>query len=494
MTHSQDARRFLMVCHWNPNGISTIPEYLLSWKRASQFDISILNLWTRKQKGPLVIPSSVDIDEFDGLILHPTVSYFPKNLFNLDMRLRKPFKKFHGIKVLVKQDEHVQSCRWAEFIHAKQFDILVTCLPPSEVKKVYPDRAMDNVEVVHALTGYVPPHFRNISTPSYSERPIDIGYRGSIQPLSTGRLGFEKRNIGTALAKMLDGTDLAIDVSNRWEDRLMGRHWIDFLASARVVPGTQSGACLFDFDGSVEEWCRKFTKHNAHLDPLGEVFYRTAHDEFLHRFEGNVDYAVIAPRHFEAAATRSIQLLYEGQYSGVLEPYRHFLPLKRDLSNLDELLDIARDKRQAKAITDAAFEEVILSDNYTYDHFVGSVDDAISRKMAEKRSSTPCISRKHSKKETDCGVPMLAPCDPVLEPQIPTAAEQLRSVESIGADCTASVFFRVAFGRAIKEYIAAKMREFLWRARTKKPSSVRKTTWRSLPGPIARFIRFFLQR
>src|SRR3546814_16264023 len=91
-----------------------------------------------------------------------------------------------------------------------------------------------------------------------------------------------------------------------WSSDVCSSDLIDFLASARVVPGTQSGSCLFDFDGSVEQWCRKYTERNAHLDPLGEAFYRIAHDEFLYRFEGNVDYAGISPRHSEAAATRSV--------------------------------------------------------------------------------------------------------------------------------------------------------------------------------------------
>src|SRR3546814_13117510 len=107
MTRFRDPRRFLLVGYWNPTGISTIPEYIASWKRASRFRISVLNLWGRQQWGPLVIPSSVDIDDFDGVILHPTVSYFPKNLFNLDAQLRQPSEKFRGIKVMVKQDEHV---------------------------------------------------------------------------------------------------------------------------------------------------------------------------------------------------------------------------------------------------------------------------------------------------------------------------------------------------------------------------------------------------
>src|SRR3546814_1972755 len=80
-----------------------------------------------------------------------------------------------------------------------------------------------------------------------------------------------------------------------------------------------------------------------------------------------------------------------------MEPYRHFLPLKRDISNLEELLDMARDEKRAKAITDAAFEEIILNDNYGYDRFVKSVDDAISRKLVEKGRSGPPPSSEPNK-------------------------------------------------------------------------------------------------
>src|SRR3546814_15676968 len=120
---------------------------------------------------------------------------------------------------MVKQDDRVHSRKWAGFVSAKQFYVLVTCLPPSEVSKVYPDSAMDGVEIVHALTGYVPPHFRDLRTPPHSERSVDIGYRGSIQPLSTGRLGFDKRNIEAALENALQGSGLTIDVSSRMGNR-----------------------------------------------------------------------------------------------------------------------------------------------------------------------------------------------------------------------------------------------------------------------------------
>ena len=406
--------RFLMVCCWSPAGVSTVPDYISAWKSASRFTISVLNLWPLRP-GPLAIPASVALNDFDGIILHSTVSYFPINLFNLDTNLDLPFEQFDGIKIIVKQDEHVWSVKWAEFIAAKRFDVLVTSVPEAEIAKVYPKEIVGDIEIVPALTGYVPPHFHNLPTVPFSRRPVDVGYRGSIQPLSTGQLGFEKHHIGTAVRNALVERNLAIDVSCRWEDRLTGRHWIEFLSSSRIVLGTESGTRLFDFDGTVERCCREYTERNACLDPLTEEFYRIAHDEFLHRFEGNVNYAQISPRHFEAAATRSVQLLYEGQYSDVLQPYRHFLPLKRDLSNLNELIERSKDERWAQELTEATFEEIVLNYEFSYERFVERVDDAIDRRR-EKRHGTVASPAAHRNEDTS--VLMLMAHDPVLDPRI----------------------------------------------------------------------------
>src|SRR5690242_2464054 len=89
----RDVPVLLMVSFWDPCGISTIPEYIVAWQTASRFNIAVLNLFPHSG-GALAIPASVDLDEFDGIILHPTVSYFPANLFNLDSRLKKKFEVY----------------------------------------------------------------------------------------------------------------------------------------------------------------------------------------------------------------------------------------------------------------------------------------------------------------------------------------------------------------------------------------------------------------
>ena len=117
---------------------------------------------------------------------------------------------------------------------------------------------------------------------------------------------------------------------------------------------------------------------------MSEEFYREAYDTYLKDFEENVLYAQISPRHFEAAATRTLQILYEGEYSGILQPHRHFVPLRRDLADLDHAVEIMRDERQRGQITDAAFEEVIGNPIYRYDAFVFQVDEAIETALRQK--------------------------------------------------------------------------------------------------------------
>ncbi|MBT8506740.1 hypothetical protein B1F79_04690 [Coxiella-like endosymbiont of Rhipicephalus sanguineus] len=59
--------------------------------------------------------------------------------------------------------------------------------------------------------------------------------------------------------------------------------------------------------------------------------------ELLESIGEKIDYNQISPRHFEAVATKTLQILYEGEYSNILKPWVHYVPLKKDYSNFDEV-------------------------------------------------------------------------------------------------------------------------------------------------------------
>jgi hypothetical protein len=87
----------------------------------------------------------------------------------------------------------------------------------------------------------------------------------------------------------------------------------------------------------------------------------------------------ISPKIFEAIACRTALVLFEGRYSGVLEPGKHFLPLKKDFSNVDEVLAKLHDDTFLEALTERAYQDIIGSGRYTYQAFIGLVDAALER-------------------------------------------------------------------------------------------------------------------
>lgn len=82
---------------------------------------------------------------------------------------------------------------------------------------------------------------------------------------------------------------------------------------------------------------------------------------------------MIGPRHFESALTRTCQLLVEGDYQGVLEPGVDYIEIKRDFSNVSDVLKQVSDAGYCKRIADQCYEHVVGSGKYTYRGFVKSV-------------------------------------------------------------------------------------------------------------------------
>ena len=76
-------------------------------------------------------------------------------------------------------------------------------------------------------------------------------------------------------------------------------------------------------------------------------------------------------------ALRTGLILFEGRYSGVVDPWEHYIPLKKDFSNVDEVLKLAQDDDFLEAMTERAYRHVVGSGRHSYDHFVRGVDRVI---------------------------------------------------------------------------------------------------------------------
>ena len=84
------------------------------------------------------------------------------------------------------------------------------------------------------------------------------------------------------------------------------------MAGCRCVLGVESGVSCFDLEDEVlDEYAElSKTRERVSVDDLTT----------LPRWEDVVFYRTISPRHFEAAAVRVCQILFEGRYSEAMEP------------------------------------------------------------------------------------------------------------------------------------------------------------------------------
>lgn len=354
----------LLLCD-DPRAIAaTVGDHIRAFSQYSRH-----RWWTLSMLGDL--PTAIDLDRFDAAVVHYTL--VASSEFYLSSAARQRLSQFKGLKLIFIQDEYRFVDRSTAAMREIGVDVLFTCAPPEVMAKVYPPEKLPGVVVTNVLTGYVPFRLLGRSVPKVSERPIDIGYRGRNVPAWLGELGQEKIRIGVRMLEEAPAHDLKIDISFREEDRLYGDDWINFVSSCKAMLGVESGASLVDFTGEIQ---RKVEKHVA-LHPAAT--FEELRDLYFSAEEGNISFAQISPRCFESAALRTLMILYEGAYSNILLPWRHYVPLKKDHSNILDVVAALRDPERMEEITSRAYDEIANNPAYSFEQAVRDVDAVIDR-------------------------------------------------------------------------------------------------------------------
>ena len=254
-------------------------------------------------------------------------------------------KDTSAYKIAFFQDECTRCRRRFEFLNEHEIDCVYTCLEPSEFAKVY-GRYTNVPRLESNIPGYVSEDLieaaHRFAVPDHV-RTVDVGYRGRPLPPYLGHGAMEKHEIGARFAELASDSGLRLDIFGAETDRLYGDDWYRFLASCRCMLGVESGVSAFDLEDEV------FTEYTE----LERRQDRVALEDLtsLPRWEDKVYYRTISPRHFEAAAFRICQVLYEGHYSGVLKPMTHYVPLKKDFSNIDQVIGLIRDAEVRRELT-----------------------------------------------------------------------------------------------------------------------------------------------
>lgn len=329
------------------------------------------------------IPFFIDLAQFDALVIHYTLAIFLNHY--LSPQARKKIRDFKGLKACFIQDEYRCVNKTIGALEDLGIDILFTSVPESEFKKVYTSR-LKKITCVNVLTGYVPEDLPFLEVPPYAARRIDVSYRGRSLPYYLGALAQEKAIIGQKFLKDVQRYDLITDIDYTEERRLYGKKWIDFLSQSKACLGVESGASVFDFTGEIQKNVEDYLEKNP------AAFFEDVQQLFFAEAEGKIKLNQISPRCFEAAALRTLMILYEGEYSGILLPWKHYVPLKKDHSNMKEVVDIVKDPGKATEIIAFAYKEIALNPLYSYQELTDIFDDTLEKHVTKKSRHAPKLT------------------------------------------------------------------------------------------------------
>lgn len=319
------------------------------------FDVFTINLLG-------MFPTKVQSTSFDLVIVTTEALSYRSSPYwkHLEKRIVEVSRRSTKI-ILFPQDDYTFSSRLDRLCIKAGVSSVYTPFT-RDLELLYPKATKRGVKFHEALTGYFDPELfkaRAGYIRPFVARQIDIGQRVRKLPPEFGKIGIRKFNIADDFSQFALSQKLVVDFSSDPKDVLLGEKWFEFLGNTKFTISSRGGSSLVDSKNKLAR--KQFV--------LGKLFPSMSADKIfkiasLPRVrEGRFD--VISPRLFEAASMRVCQVLIEDDYLG-LEPWVHYIPLKSDLSNKQQIIDFMKITSNVEAIIENAYEFLISSGDFTF--------------------------------------------------------------------------------------------------------------------------------
>ena len=293
-----------------------------------------------------------------------------------------------------------------EFLREVGADYVGTQLPIEAGRWLYAGTEAMVLALPHALneTTFRP----DKSDPS---RLIDIGGRSARYPAFIG--DDERNRVHDLFAQV--GTDAGLRVDIDTGNRLDRAGWAMFLNDCRGTIGTEAGSWYLERDDRTVLEIRDFLHSKAgagaiRADGLFHALSRRlpyriktwlrmlltispirheAFDDGALSFEDlqarfftgrprcPVYSKCISSRHFDAAGTKTCQILLRGRYNDILTADQHYIALDTDLANVAAVITRFRDPAERRQIAEAAY--TLVNERHTYRHRTAALHEALCR-------------------------------------------------------------------------------------------------------------------
>ncbi len=287
----------------------------------------------------LPLPQFVKETSFDGIVLDVTllcVRWAPDRIRQKVLNDYDFVRSSPAVKIALPQDEYDSHGVLDDWMCDWNVDVVVSVIS-SHWEVLYP-RFHQQGKILLGYTAYVDDDLLAIPIKSFEKRSIDIGYRSRKLPSYFGRIGEEKWRIGELVKEHGAGKHLKIDIALGETSMLQGSSWFDFINESRFTLGANSGSSLLDPYGKIQKSVRAFLRNHP------DAGFDEVEDHCFPGEDGRYRFTAISPRVLEAALLESCQILVEGEYSRVIDPGIHYIPIRADASNFDEVVEVMSDR------------------------------------------------------------------------------------------------------------------------------------------------------
>jgi len=239
------------------------------------------------------------------------------------------------------------------FCKQLRIKLLVTQSKDERVSSLYKNALGCKVACV-PNTGIDPKIFS--PTTPLQNRPNTIGYRSNP---SIWYMGNDEK---TAITDWFQANEsrigVKVDASLSPSDRFDAQGYAKFLNRCRGQLGTESGGDYFELTDRTRK------KVNAYTRKYPAATWTEIKSLFFDHYGPSIPLRIISGRQVEAAACKTVQILFEGRYNDYLKPDKHYIPLKKDFSNFDEVMQKFRDDNYCLRITKNAYDLVMSELTY----------------------------------------------------------------------------------------------------------------------------------
>jgi hypothetical protein len=314
------------------------------FQRHPRFSCTTVNLAARSVAGRIGAEARIRLWNGEAVVmLHSVFSnacLLSGRLFEAVLRRPQPKAWFIGNEYKLMPDK-------MRFADELQIALLVSQCRSAAVHELYRKR-LGCVVTGIPNAGLDVEVFRSTSDPN--ERPIDLGYRADDSPWYLGHT--ERRAIAEYFVSCASKFRLSTDISLDRARRFTVPEWASFLNRCRGQLGTEAGGDFFELSDETRNAVNGYIREHpgATFEDVWERFFR--------RYEAATPLRILSSRHVEAAGTRTVQILFEGGYDGYFAPDIHYIPLKKDFSNTDDVIRKFADRAMSERIADGAHERV----------------------------------------------------------------------------------------------------------------------------------------